>query len=222
MPGAITDEIEILHDAGHGGGGDVPAGGDDDSGSGRSGPRVPERAYYTAVQLALAGIIMFFMALTSSFLVRKGLGNDWISFELPRVIWVNTVVLLASSTTLEIARSHLRRVGDFGAMDGFRRWWGLTTALGLVFLAGQFLAWRELAAQGVFLATNPSSSFFYLLTALHAVHLIGGVLVLLYVAFRNWRRSQITLSAAAGLAAIYWHFLDGLWLFLLALLYLGR
>ena len=90
MPGAISDEIEILNDAGHGGGGDVPAGGDDDSGSGRGGPRVPERAYYTAVQLALAGIIMFFMSLTSSFLVRKGLGNDWISFELPRVIWVNT------------------------------------------------------------------------------------------------------------------------------------
>jgi cytochrome c oxidase subunit 3 len=221
MPGAITDDIDIV-DAGHGGGGDIPAGGDDDSGSGRTGPRVPERAYYTAVQLALAGIIMFFMSLTSSFLVRKGLGNDWISFELPRVIWINTAVLLASSITLEIARSHLRSIGDFGAVAAFRRWWGLTTVLGMVFLAGQFLAWRELASQGVFLATNPSSSFFYLLTALHALHVIGGVLVLLYVAFRNSQRSQISLSAAAGLAAIYWHFLDGLWLFLLALLFLGR
>jgi cytochrome c oxidase subunit 3 len=222
MPGTVTDEIEIL-EAGHGGGGgDVPAGGDDDGGSGRRGPRVPERDYYTAVQLALAGMIMFFMALTSSFLVRKGLGNDWISFALPGVLWVNTAVLLASSASLEIARSYLRRVGDFGAMEGFQRWWGVTTVLGLVFLGGQLLAWRELAAQGVFLSTNPSSSFFYLLTALHGLHLIGGVIVLLYVAFRNWRRSQITQSAAAGLAAIYWHFLDGLWLFLLALLYLGR
>ncbi len=214
MPGAVTDELEIV-DAGHGGGGDVPAGGDDDSGSGRSGPRVPERAYYTAVQLALAGIIMFFMALTSSFLVRKGLGNDWIAFELPRVIWINTLVLLASSATVEIARSYLRR-NDFSAVEGFRRWWGVTTVLGLAFLGGQYLAWRQLAAQGVFLSTNPSSSFFYLLTALHGLHLLGGICALFYVSLRNWRRSQITQSTAAGLAAMYWHFMDGLWLFLLA------
>ncbi len=222
MPGAVTDEIEIL-EAGHGGGGgDVPAGGDDDGGSGRRGPRVPERAYYTGVQLALAGIIMFFMALTSSFLVRKGLGNDWIAFALPPVIWVNTLMLLASSATLEIARSSLSREGDLDAIDSFRRWWGITISLGLVFLGGQLLVWRELAAQGVFLSSNPSSSFFYLLTALHGLHLIGGVIVLLYVRFKNWRRSPISQSAGAGLAAIYWHFLSGLWVFLLALLYLGR
>src|ERR1700733_10889550 len=142
MPGAIIDDIEIV-DAGHGGGGGIPAGGDDESGPGRTGPRVPERAYYTAVQLALAGIIMFFMALTSSFLVRKGIGSDWISFALPRVVWVNTLVLLASSATMEIARRNLRQ----GATEAFRTWWGVTTALGLLFLGGQFLAWRQLAAQ---------------------------------------------------------------------------
>jgi cytochrome c oxidase subunit 3 len=74
----------------------------------------------------------------------------------------------------------------------------------------------------VFLVTNPSSSFFYVLTALHGIHLIGGVIALLYVMFRRWQRSAITQSTAAQLAAIYWHFMDGLWLFLLALLYLGR
>ena len=195
MPGTLTDDLEVLH-SGHGGGTGVPAGGEDDGrGSGGS-ARVPERAYFTAVQLSLAGIIMFFMALTSSFLVRKGLGDDWVSFELPRILWFNTLLLLASSATIQLARRDLRQ----GATDAFQRWWGITTALGLFFLGGQFIAWRELAAQGVFMVTNPSSSFFYLLTALHGLHLIGGIVVLLCVSLRSWRHSRITQSTAASLA----------------------
>ena len=208
MPGVILDELERI-DAGRGAGGDLPPGGGDDGNSGGRFPRVPERAYFTVVQLSLAGIVMFFMALTSSFLVRKGLGGDWVSFVLPRVIWVNTFALLASSVTIQVAIRYLRE----GARSSFRQWWAITTALGLVFLAGQFAAWRQLAAQGVFLVTNPSSSFFYLLTALHGIHLLGGILALLYVAFRPWQRSRINQLTAASLAAIYWHFMDGLWLF---------
>jgi len=218
MPGTLTDDLEII-EAGHGGGTDIPAGGDnDDGGSGSGLPRIPERAYYTVVQLALAGIVMFFMALTSSFLVRKGLGSDWVSFTLPRVLWVNTLLLVASSATIQVALRQIRE----GAAAAFRQWWALTTALGLLFLVGQLLAWRQLAAQGVFLATNPSSSFFYVLTALHGIHLAGGIVGLLYVRFRPWQRSRIRQVTAAGMASIYWHFMDGLWLFLLALLYLGR
>src|SRR6202790_4831923 len=107
MPGTITDDVEII-DAGHGGGTDVPAGGDDD-GDGHGGgglPAIPQRAYFTAIQLGLAGIIMFFMALTSSFLVRKGLGNDWVAFTFPPILWVNTLLLLASSFTIRAARRH--------------------------------------------------------------------------------------------------------------------
>jgi cytochrome c oxidase subunit 3 len=219
MPGTVTDDIEII-DAGHGGGTDVPAGGDDD-GDGHGGgglPAIPQRAYFTAIQLALAGIVMFFMALTSSFLVRKGLGDDWVSFTLPRILWANTLVLLASSGAIQFARARLRS----GDTEGFRRWWSITTALGVLFLVGQFAAWRQLAAQGVFLVTNPSSSFFYLLTALHGLHLLGGIVALLYVTYRPWQRSRITQSTAADLVSIYWHFMDGLWIFLFALLYLGR
>ena len=219
MPGTITDDIEII-DAGHGGGTDVPAGGDDD-GDGHGGgglPAIPERAYFTAIQLALAGIVMFFMALTSSFLVRKGLGDDWVSFTLPRILWANTLVLLASSGAIQFARARLRS----GDTEGFRRWWAITTALGALFLVGQFAAWRQLAAQGGFLVSNPSSSFFYLLTALHGLHLLGGIVGLFYVAYRPWQRSRITQSTAADLVSIYWHFMDGLWIFLFALLYLGR
>ncbi len=216
MSGTLTDDIEVI--GAGGGGGDIPAGGDGDGDSGRGLPRVPQRAYFTVVQLGLAGIVMFFMALTSSFLVRKGAANDWVAFVLPRAVWINTLLLLASSATIQTAVRHVRA----GAAALFRRWWMMTTVLGVLFLAGQLMVWRQLAAQGVFLATNPSSSFFYLLTALHGLHLAGGILALLYVRFRRWRFSRINQSTAASLASIYWHFMDGLWVFLLALLYLGR
>lgn len=217
MPGTITDEIEII-DAGHGGGTDVPAGGDDDGeGSGGSW-QMPQRAYFTVIQLGIAGITMFFMALTSSFLVRKGLGNDWVAFSFPRILWVNTLILVASSFTIQAARRYLHE----DQRAAFKRWWALTTGLGILFLGGQLIAWRQLARQGVFLVTNPSSSFFYVLTAAHGLHLVGGVLALLYVSQRNWQRSRMSLGTAADVASIYWHFMDGLWVFLLALLYLGR
>jgi cytochrome c oxidase subunit III len=218
MPGTVVDDIEIIT-TGRGGGGDVPAGGDDDGGDGGSGlPAIPSRAYFTALQLGLAGIVMFFMALTSSFLVRKALGNDWVAIGLPPVLVFNSLVLLASSVAIQVARGRLGR----GDGQGFRYWWSLTIGLGLLFLTGQVVAWRQLAAQGVYVSSNPDSSFFYLLTAAHGLHLAGGILALLYVALRRWRKSRITQATAASLAGIYWHFMDGLWLFLLALLYLGR
>src|SRR5262245_22820206 len=151
MPGTVSDDIEIIvTGTSHGGrGGDVPAGGDDDGGDGGSRlPAIPQRAYYTVMQLALAGIVMFFMALTSSFLVRKALGADWVVIVRPPVLWFNSVVLLASSGTIQIANRRLERADA----KGFRYWWGLTIALGLLFLAGQVIAWRQLAAQGMYLA----------------------------------------------------------------------
>jgi len=156
--------------------------------------------------------------LTSSFLVRKGLGNDWVAFNFPRVLWVNTLILVASSFTIQAARRFLHE----DQRAAFKQWWAITTGLGILFLGGQLIAWRQLAAQGVFLVTNPSSSFFYVLTAAHGLHLVGGILALLYVSQRNWRRSRMSLATATDVASIYWHFMDGLWVFLLALLYLGR
>ena len=218
MPGSIVDDIEII-DAGHGGGTGTPAGGDNDD-SGSSGPLrpVPRRAYFTALQLGLAAIVMFFMALASSYIVRKGLGMDWQSTPLPPVLWFNTSILLASSVTIVVARKKL----DGGHHELFRSWWWVTTGLGVLFLAGQIIAWRQLAAAGMLLATNPSSSFFYLLTAAHGAHLGGGILALFYVTFRPWSRSRISQATAAELTSIYWHFMDGLWIFLFALLTLGR
>lgn len=217
MPGAVAEQIEIQVQRGHGGG--LPPDGNSGGGGGdgRRNP-IPRRAYITAITIGLGGILMFFMALTSSYIVRRGLGNDWQNFALPRILWVNTVILLASSATLELARKALSR----GQNEAFRNLWLLTTGLGLVFVGGQLAAWRQLHAAGVYLATNPSSSFFYLFTAAHGLHLLGGVIALLYVAFRSWRKSRTTQTIAAEVAGIYWHFLDGLWVFLLLLFTLGR
>jgi cytochrome c oxidase subunit 3 len=218
MPTVTTaEELEI----GRGGGTPPPprnggnGGGRDGSGGGMA-HVVPPRAYYLGLSLGLVSILMFFMALTSAYLVRKGKG-DWQPLPVPDILWATTAILVTSSITIEQARKRLAA----GSREGFRMWWGLTTLLGLAFLGGQLLAWQHLREAGVFLATNPSSSFFYLLSGAHGVHVIGGVLALVTVFFRRQYR-RVTQAAAAEMASIYWHFMDLLWVFLLLLLFLGR
>jgi cytochrome c oxidase subunit 3 len=191
------------------GGGGFGGGGEDSSGRGAS-----RRASVTGLMVLLAAVVMFFAALTSAFIVRRGLSNDWESTAMPRVLWLNTAVLLASSAMLELARRALKA----GQRGSFNRLWIAGSSLGVVFLIGQYEAWRQLAARGVYLATNPSSSFFYVLTAAHAIHLIGGVLALLYVSAQALRlRLGPGKRTAIDVSAMYWHFLDGLWIYLLLL-----
>jgi cytochrome c oxidase subunit 3 len=217
MPGTVIDDVELI-DAGRGNGTPPPDGGDGDGDGHGSRRPFPRRAYFTALQLGLAAIVMFFMAMASSYIVRRGLGTDWQRTPIPPVLWFNTAVLLISSVTIIVARKKLAS----GEREAFQSLWWVTTGLGMLFLAGQIVAWRQLAAAGMLLATNPSSSFFYVLTAAHGAHLAGGIFALFYVAFRPWRKSRISQETAAELASIYWHFMDGLWIFLLALLTLGR
>ena len=228
MPGttAFPDEELIVEDIGGSGGGGPkpPPGGGDDGGDGdkrrrpEPGGRPSPNRYYTGITLGLVSILMFFMALASAFLVRRGTSGDWISIHLPRVLWFNTAAILLSSFTLERARRALARLDHFG----FRNLWTMTTGLGVLFLIGQLVAWRQLVVQGVFMATNPASSFFYIFTAAHGAHLIGGVCALLYVLLRKFDEKGIGLPTAAEITSYYWHFMDGLWIFLLALLYLGK
>jgi cytochrome c oxidase subunit 3 len=223
MPGAtaVPDIEVIIEDGGGGGGPTPPPGGGDDGDDGkrrRPGAPSPNR-YYTGIALGIVSILMFFMALASAFLVRRGTSGDWIPVHLPAVLWLNTLALIASSFTLERARRSLSRLD----VSGFRKLWALTTGLGALFLIGQFVAWRQLVAQGVFMASNPASSFFYIFTAAHGVHLLGGVGALVYVLVRKFdNKRSIALPTAAEVASYYWHFMDGLWVFLLALLYLGK
>lgn len=212
---AATEEVELI---GSGGDAKPPAGsggdGDHSDRGGRS--RVPQRVYVTGITIAMGGILMFFMALVSAFIVRKGLGGDWLPFTMPRILWLDTAILLASSATLIRARRLFRR----GDKDGFRHWWAVTTVLGLLFLAGQLVAWRQMVAGGFYLATNASNSFFYVLTAAHGLHLLGGIAALLLVGWGRLRR--LTLATGTEIVGYYWHFLDGLWVFLFLLLLLGR
>ena len=225
MPGttAFPDIELVVEDIGGGGGGPTPpagGGGDGDDGKKRrrpGGPPSPNR-YYTGIALGIVSILMFFMALASAFLVRRGTSGDWIPVHLPTVLWLNTLALIASSFTLERARRLLSRLN----LSGFRKLWTVTAGLGALFLIGQLVAWRQLVAQGVFMASNPASSFFYIFTAAHGLHLLGGVGALLYVLVRKFENTRIALPTAAEIASYYWHFMDGLWVFLLALLYLGK
>src|SRR3981189_3455980 len=193
MPGttAIPDIELIVEDVGGGGGGGPtppPGGGDDgdgDEGKRRRKGRTPSpNRYYTGIALGIVSILMFFMALASAFVCRRGTSGDWIPVHLPAVLWLNTLALIASSFTLERARRALSRLD----LSGFRKLWAVTTGLGALFLIGQLVAWRQLVAQGVFMASNPASSFFYIFTAAHGLHLLGGVGALLYVLMRQFER----------------------------------
>ena len=171
------------------------------------------------IWVVLAAISMSFAALTSALVVRKGGAADWRHLTLPSILYLNTILLIASSVTMEMAR---RRVASFmgnreGHAGSASRWLYATLLLGLAFVAGQYVAWGQLRAQGVFLATNPSSSFFYVITAAHALHVLGGLGGLLRVIrkFSNRSLRKSTLIATSR----YWHFMDVLWIYLLLLLW---
>jgi cytochrome c oxidase subunit 3 len=173
----------------------------------------------TGIWVVLFAITMTFAAFTSALIVRKGASLDWRHFTLPSILYFNTVLLLASSATLEVSR---RRVAVF--MGGVKsqaespaRWLYVTLFLGLLFVTGQYVAWLQLSAQGVFLATNPSSSFFYVLTAAHALHVLGGLGGILYV-IRKLSTSVLRRSTLDATSR-YWHFMAALWLYLLVLLW---
>jgi cytochrome c oxidase subunit 3 len=224
MPGTTSQQdIElIIEPVGQGGGpASPPAGGGDSGGSDgkrrRRGRPSPNR-YYTGIAVGIVSILMFFMALASAFLVRKGSSADWVAVRIPQLLWLNTIILLASSGTIELAHKRLA-IQD---LAGFKRYWNLSTILGVVFLAGQVVVWRQLEAQGIYLASNPASSFFYIFTGAHALHLLGGVVALLYIAARNFDKAKVSRGVAAEVTSYYWHFLDALWIFLLLLLYVGR
>jgi cytochrome c oxidase subunit III len=178
----------------------------------------------TAIWVVLFAVTMMFAAFTSALVVRKGSSLDWQTFNLPSILYFNTLLLLASSVTLEVAR---RRVSAF--MGGLKspaenqpenpaRWLYITLFLGLLFVAGQYVAWSQLRSEGLYLATNPSSSFFYVLTVTHALHVIGGLGGLIYVIRKlsnlALRRNQL------DAAARYWHFMDFLWVYLILLLWI--
>jgi cytochrome c oxidase subunit 3 len=163
---------------------------------------------------------MTFAAFTSALIVRQGAALDWRHLTLPRILYFNTLLLLASSVTLEVAR---RRVAAFmtggrGQISRPERWLFVTLFLGLLFVAGQYVAWLQLRSQGLYLATNPNSSFFYVLTAMHGLHVLGGLGGLVRVISRL-KRSALRKSTLDA-TSVYWHFMGALWVYLLLLLWI--
>ena len=169
--------------------------------------------------IALAGIIMFFAALMSGYIVRQAEGN-WLVFEIPSMFYVSTVIILLSSLTMELSKSAIRKDDNKKSYQYLT----YTLALGLVFVICQFVGWNQLVANNIhFSGGNPSESFFYAMSGLHLGHLAFGVISMLvttYKAKKNRYSSKNYLGIS--LCAIYWHFLDFLWLILFVFLALFR
>jgi cytochrome c oxidase subunit 3 len=189
--------------------------------------------------VGLTGIAMIFISFASAYIVRQGLPtldprtnvllHDWFPVPLPKLMLINTVVLLVSTFTMELARRRAARNAALAqlatvpgvSVDAGERisWLALTVVLGLSFLAGQWMVWRELAASGFYLSSSPSSSFVYLLTGMHGVHLFGGVVALLIAGVASLqRRTAGSQSIVLDVTGWYWHFMAGLWVFILCLL----
>jgi cytochrome c oxidase subunit 3 len=198
------------------------------NGGGRDGPdgeplRFTPSRYRIGVWVAIGSILMLFTALTSAYIVRSASGNDWQPIAMPKVLWLSTLLIVISSATMEVSRRSLKQQRD----ARYGRWLIVTVMLGLGFLASQIIAWRQLVRQGVYMASNPYNSFFYLFTAAHGLHLLGGILALTYLLLRTRRRratieGELRRLGAADSATIYWHFMDALWVALFLLLFFWK
>jgi cytochrome c oxidase subunit 3 len=190
------------------------------------------------IAVALVGVVTLFVAFTMAFLVRENLGTwdpitgtyvrDWIPVRLPfALLSINTVLLLLSSLTLELARRQaaesallapLRSIGIAAVPRHVTSWLAVSIALGLFFLVGQTLAWRMLSTSGFDLHTGSSTSFFYVLTATHAIHLVGGLLALIYAGLMSTLSKRVEVRhIIVDVTAWYWHVMCFLWLYVFAL-----
>ena len=237
------DEPQVSR--GNAGGAPPTFDGGDGGRPGRGLPDYPTRLRRARLGLlvALTPVLMLFVSFTSAYVVRQGLPTldprtnqlvrDWIPVKLPTLLFVNTIVLLVSSIGMELARRQTKLAAVAATVkpateapisaEGKTPWLAMTIALGLLFLFGQWMAWKQLAASGCYVATTPSSSFVYLLTGAHAVHLMGGVLALLVAGlFALLHRSITTRSIVVDVTGWYWHFMAGLWVYIFALLELAK
>ncbi len=193
------------------------------------------------VAAGIACVTALFIGLTVAYVLRQGTPRwdqgqqayvyDWHPLALPyRQLWINSLLLVLSSVALELARRNMLNKAEFSVMGiappGLRAdppWLTITAALGFGFLAGQILVWSGLRSQGMYLRANPSSTFFYLLTGLHALHLAGGLIVLLHAACGTWLRARFeSQRIAVDVTAWYWHFMAILWFGIFALLHFAK
>jgi cytochrome c oxidase subunit 3 len=232
-----------------GGGGNGPRGpysrGGGGGGRGDDHPDYGEqlRRYRLGVTIGLVGVFLLFLTFTGVFMIRLKMGawdiqtqshyRDWKPVTIPFLVFgIDTLILLASSLSLEKARRQAfadAAVAGAAGIPGIKLheergfpWLGLTLSLGLAFLAGQIYAWLDLFRHGFHMSGNTGSSFVYLVTGMHAVHLLVGIAALIYAAiFVRWQtRSHERRRMALDVTSLYWHSMGILWLYIFALLLL--
>jgi cytochrome c oxidase subunit 3 len=166
-----------------------------------------------ALWVAIAAMIMMFGAMTSSYIVRRSAGN-WFEFRLPDIFFLNTVVIILSSATIQLSYQSFRK----GRESAYKGYLVLTFVLGLLFVLLQYKGWESLNAIGATFTINPSSSFVYVISGLHAAHLLGGIAGLAvamvhayYLPFKPTRRRLTRFEILLQ----YWHFVDALWVYLI-------
>jgi len=195
---------------------DVPPGdgGGEDRDRNRPIPGSSRQTSIAGIVVLMCASIMTFGALVCAMVMRRGLHNDWGQIGLPRILWWNTGILLLSSVAVDAGRRLLRR----NKRAAFNWFWSAGTLLGIGFLTGQVIAWRQLAQRGYYLVGHPSSAFFYIMTWVHAAHVVGALGAVIYVEYRALRfelgpgrRTMVDVSA------LFWHFLDVLWLGIMGL-----
>ncbi len=163
--------------------------------------------------IAIGSIVMMFAGMTSAYIVKKNQGN-WLAIELPQVFWYSTAVILASSLTMFLANTALKA----GKIISYKSLITITAILGVVFITFQYLGFKDLETRGIALIgpqSNSASSFLFVITGLHMLHVLGGVIALIVTFFRSFwvQEGQINL-VPTQIVATYWHFVDVLWIYL--------
>lgn len=230
-----TEEVRTRRRGGSIGGGSGPGKGGGGRGPGGNGPDpkppkddaesydpnafVPGKSRILTICLLIV-VMMTFGGLMSAYIVIATNGvAEWRPFSLPIQVWISTFLLLASSVTYHFGWKRL----DGGDRESSKRWFIATTVLGALFISSQLLAWVEMRSRGFYLSGNPYSGFFYILTGIHAVHVLGGIIALSSVLLRVWyptRNENLVLKrrTVAQVVGWYWHFMDGVWVLLFILL----
>jgi cytochrome c oxidase subunit 3 len=241
------DELELeIEELEHGGGTPPPPrdrdGGDDNNQPpGRRGPYDRLRRYRIGLLVSVVSIYFLFFAITIVFILRYNGGkfdpntvevtHDWQHVELPGILWLNTLLLLASSLTLERARKQVFNeqavMADWlgiepGTREASLPWLCVSVFLGLGFLIGQVVAWSQLHAQGIYAANNTAGSFFYIVTATHAAHLSGGLIALIWATIAGWYMTLQSRQITVDVSTWYWHAMGLLWVYIFALLHFLR
>lgn len=191
--------------------------GDDDHSREHRRMGIPRSIYRFGMLVGTGSVVSLFATLTTILQFHWVHAKGRTPLDLPHVLYLNTFLILLSSLTIQLAERSLRK--DLARQAVL--WLLATLMLGIAFMAGQLHAWGELVARGVYVASNPASVFFYLITAAHGIHLVGGLIALIVVllSFPALNRKRMA-KTAVGVVSLYWHFLDGLWLYIVLLLLL--